>query len=105
MIGMHGINALEGIMGLAGLDAIFCGCICIIGFFAYEVAVLIYIQIILYSSTHCGSIYNEDATITQYYWLLFNNIVYIALFIAMFALKIRGMCCGPDKDEIEKELK
>ena len=42
MIAMHAINATEGICGLTGLDNIFCGCICIIGFFAYEVAVLAY---------------------------------------------------------------
>ena len=104
MIGMHAINALEGVCGLTGLDNIFCGCICIIGFFAYEVAVLCYIQTILYTSTHCASSDNPEATPTQYWWLLFNNIVYFALLIAMLALKIRGMCGSPDKDEVNKEV-
>ena len=43
MVGMHGINALEGVCGLTGLDKIFCGCLCVVAFFAYEVAVLAYI--------------------------------------------------------------
>ena len=55
MFGMHIINALEGACGLIGLDKIFCGCICVIGFFVYEVAVLFYMQWILYSSTACAS--------------------------------------------------
>ena len=44
MIGMHCINITESVCGLTGLDTIFCGCICIIGFFVYEIAVLIYMQ-------------------------------------------------------------
>ena len=101
---MHAINATEGVCGLTGLDNIFCGCLCIIGFFAYEVAVLAYIQTILYTSTHCASRSDPLATPTQYYWLLFNNIVYFALLIAMIALKLRGMCCGPDKEEVAAEV-
>src|ERR1700733_10202413 len=43
LIGMHAINTIEGVCGLTGLAGIFCGCICVIGFFAYECAVLAYI--------------------------------------------------------------
>lgn len=53
MLGMHCINALEGVCGLTGLDKIFCGCLCIVGFFAYEVAVLVYMQTVFYASGEC----------------------------------------------------
>jgi hypothetical protein len=53
MLGMHAINALEGVCGLTGLDKIFCGCLCVVGFFAYEVAVLVYMQTVFYSSSEC----------------------------------------------------
>lgn len=53
MLGMHAINALEGVCGLTGLDKIFCGCLCTIGFFVYEVAVLVYMQSIFYTSGKC----------------------------------------------------
>ena len=49
MIGMHAINIVESVCGLTGLDRIFCGCICVIGFFAYEVGVLIYMQSVYYT--------------------------------------------------------
>ena len=55
MIGMHAVNITESVCGLTHLDAIFCGCICVVGFFAYEVAVLIYMQIIYYNGGHCSA--------------------------------------------------
>mmetsp|Transcript_7139 Transcript_7139/g.6229 ORF Transcript_7139/g.6229 Transcript_7139/m.6229 type:complete len:91 (+) Transcript_7139:73-345(+) len=42
ILGMHAINTTEQICGLTGLDHIFCGCCCVIGFFLYEIAVLVY---------------------------------------------------------------
>ena len=42
MLGMHATNIVESVCGLTGLEKIFCGCICVIAFFVYEVAVLIY---------------------------------------------------------------
>src|ERR1035441_6785263 len=41
MIAMHATNIIESVCGLTGLDKIFCGCICVLSFFAYEVGVLI----------------------------------------------------------------
>ena len=96
MLGMHAINTLEGVCGLTGLDKIFCGCCCVVIFFAYEVGVLLYMQITLYANTHCAK-----ETPTQYWWLLANNVVYIILFIALIILKIRGLCAAPTKEEIE----
>ena len=55
MLGMHVINIVEAVCGLIGLDKIFCGCCCIIGFFVYEVAVLGYMNSIFYTSGHCES--------------------------------------------------
>lgn len=53
MLGMHCINALEGVCGLTGLDKIFCGCLCVVSFFIYEVCVLVYMQSIFYTSGPC----------------------------------------------------
>ena len=100
MIGMHAINAVEGVCGITGLDNVFCGCVCVVGFFAYEVAVLGYMQVILYSSTHCVS-----ETPVQYWWLLANNLVYFVLLILLIALKIRGICGQPSKEEVEEQLR
>ncbi len=53
MIAMHATNIIESVCGLTGLDKIFCGCICVLAFFAYEVGVLIYMQTVYYSSGAC----------------------------------------------------
>ena len=42
MLAMHATNIVESVCGLTGLDKIFCGCICVLSFFIYEVAVLVY---------------------------------------------------------------
>ena len=53
MIGMHAINITEAVCGMTGLDHIFCGCLCVVGFFAYEVVVLVYMNTIYYSHPEC----------------------------------------------------
>ena len=100
MLGMHCINALEGVCGLTGLDKIFCGCLCIIGFFVYEIAVLVYMQTVFYSSGPC-----QEETPVQYWWLLFNIIVYFVLFAILCLIHVRGMCASPSQEEVDKELK
>lgn len=42
VLGMHATNIIEQVCSMTGLDRICCGCICILGFFLYEVAVLVY---------------------------------------------------------------
>ena len=42
MLGMHATNILEQVCSMTGLDRICCGCIWILAFFVYEVAVLVY---------------------------------------------------------------
>jgi hypothetical protein len=84
---MHIINTIEGVCGLTGLDKTLCGCVCVIIFFAYEVTVFLYMQIILITSTQC-----IKETPIQYWWLLANNVVYLILFLVMIFLKIRGIC-------------
>ena len=99
MLGMHCINALEGVCGLTGLDKIFCGCLCVVGFFVYEIAVLVYMQSVFYASPHC-----KNETPDQYWWLLFNIIVYFALLAVLCVIHIRGMCGSPSEEEVNKEL-
>ena len=99
MLGMHCINALEGVCGLTGLDKIFCGCLCVIGFFVYEVAVLVYMQSVFYASPHC-----KDETPVQYWWLLGNIILYFFLLAILCVIHIRGMCVSPSEEEVNKEL-
>ena len=57
MLGMHITNIIESVCQLTGFSKIFCGCICTISFFVYEVAVLVYMQVIFYHSDDC-----EDET-------------------------------------------
>lgn len=90
MLGMHCINALEGVCGLTGFDKIFCGCLCVVSFFVYEVAVLIYMQIVFYGSGEC-----KKQTPIQYWWLLFNLVVYFVLLVILCVIHIRGMCSSP----------
>ena len=42
MLAMHATNIIESICSLTHLEAICCGCICVIAFFVYEVTVLVY---------------------------------------------------------------
>lgn len=53
MLGMHATNIIEQVCSMTGLDRICCGCICIVGFFFYEVGVLVYMQSIFYTAGHC----------------------------------------------------
>jgi predicted membrane channel-forming protein YqfA (hemolysin III family) len=55
MLGMHVINTVESVCGLTGFDRIFCGCICTVGFFVYEVAVLVYMNTVYLNSKECES--------------------------------------------------
>ena len=42
IFGMHLINSIEAVFKASGLASVFCGPICRIGFFVYEIAVLVY---------------------------------------------------------------
>lgn len=80
MLGMHATNIIEAVCKLTYLEKIFCGCICTLCFFLYEVGVLVYMQSILYANEHCSK-----ETPTQYYWLVVNIIVYfLFIFITIF---------------------
>jgi hypothetical protein len=98
MLGMHLVNTVEAVCGLTGFDKIFCGCICTIGFFVYEVAVLVYMQVVFYSSGPC-----EQQTPVQYWWLLGNIIVYFGFLAVACYYHIRGMFGGPSEQELEEE--
>ena len=98
MIAMHATNIIESVCGLTGLDKIFCGCICVLSFFAYEVGVLIYMQTVFYSSGAC-----EAQTPKQYWWLLVNIIVYFGFVVVACYFHLRAMFGAPSEKDIEKE--
>ncbi len=99
MLGMHAINVTEQLCSMTGLDRVFCGCLCIVGFFLYEIAVLIYMQSILYSNPHC-----KQETPEQYWWLLTNIIVYYVLTIVTLYFYFRSVCGSVSKEEVKEEL-
>jgi hypothetical protein len=100
MLGMHATNIVEQVCSMTGLDRICCGCICIVGFFVYEVAVLVYMQSIFYSSGHC-----EQETPNQYWFLLFNIIVYFAFLAITVFFHCRSICASVSREEVLKEVK
>ena len=54
MLAMHATNITEAVCQLTYLEKIFCGCLCVLAFFVYEVAVLVYMQSIFYANPHCA---------------------------------------------------
>ncbi len=99
MLIMHATNILESVCQLTGFDKIFCGCICCIAFFVYEVAVLIYLQTIYLSSSDC-----KAETPKQYYWLLVNLIVYFLFFFLAIFIQIKSWIAKPSEEDAEKEV-
>lgn len=98
MIGMHCTNIIESVCGLTGLDKIFCGCICTLSFFFYEVGVLIYMQTVYYSQSYCA-----DETPKQYYWLLVNIIVYFGFVAVACYFHLRSLFGSPTQKQVEEE--
>ena len=98
MLGMHVINTVEAVCGLTGLDNIFCGCICVVGFFVYEIAVLVYMQTVFYNSKPC-----EHKTPTQYWWLLANIIIYFGFLGISCFFHLKAYFGKPKEDEDEKD--
>lgn len=84
---------------MTGLDRICCGLFCVVGFFFYEIAVLVYMQSILYSNPHC-----RDETPVQYYWLLTNIIVYYILTLVTVYFYCQSICGSVSKEEVKEEL-
>ena len=100
MLGMHVINTVEAVCGLTGFDKIFCGCICTVGFFIYEVAVLVYMNTVYFNSSEC-----KKETPTQYWWLLANIIVYFGFLGLSCYYHMRGLFGTPTEKEIDAEEK
>lgn len=100
MLGMHATNILEQVCSMTGLDRICCGCICIIGFFFYEIAVLVYMQTVFYTSGSC-----QEEHPMKYWWLLFNIIVYFFFLMITIYFHCRSICASISKEEVEKEVK
>lgn len=99
MLGMHATNITESVCQLTMLEKICCGCICVIAFFVYEVAVLTYMQVIFYSSGHCA-----QETPEQYWWLLVNIIVYFAFLFTTIFFWCKGCFQSVDKKEVQEEV-
>lgn len=99
MLGMHATNIIEAVCNLTGLATIFCGCCCVIGFFVYEIAVLVYMNSVFYTSGEC-----RDETPKQYWWLLTNIIVYFAFLGIACVFHLRSIFGSPSKKEVEEEL-
>lgn len=99
MLGMHATNIVEQVCSMTGLDALCCGCICIIGFFFYEVGVLVYMQSVFYTSGECA-----EKTPNQYWWLLANIIVYFFFFFITIIFHCKNLCASVSREEVEEDL-
>ena len=100
MLMMHATNILESVCQLTGLSKIFCGCMCTLMFFLYELGVLVYMQSIFYSSGEC-----RVQTPKQYWWLLVNIIIYFGFFFATCYIQIKSCLAAPSEKDAEEELK
>ena len=99
MLLMHATNIIEAVCQLTRLEKIFCGCICVILFFLYEVTVLVYMQVIFYSNPQCAV-----STPTEYWWLLVNIIAYFGFLFSTIFFWCKGCFASVDKKEVEEEL-
>ena len=99
MLGMHLTNIIESVCQLTGLEKIFCGCCCVLGFFVYEVAVIFYMQFVLYHASEC-----KNETPKSYWWLLVNNIVYFAFVIIAIFIHVKIWFAKPSQEEVAAEV-
>jgi Kef-type K+ transport system membrane component KefB len=99
MLAMHATNIIEAVCQLTHLEKICCGCICTIAFFIYEVAVLVYMQVIFYANQQCA-----DETPDLYWWLLVNIIVYFGFLFTTIFFWCKGCFASVDKKEVQEEV-
>ena len=99
MLAMHATNIIEAVCNLTHLEKIFCGCICVILFFLYEVAVLVYMQVIFYANPQCAT-----ETPDEYWWLLVNIIVYFGFLLTTIFFWCKGCFATVDKKEVQEEV-
>eukprot|EP00347_Sterkiella_histriomuscorum_P010913 403374443 len=100
MLGMHATNIIEQVCSMTGLDRIFCGFICIVGFFFYEIGVLVYMQSVFYTSGAC-----EAEHPLKYWWLLVNIIVYFFFLFITVYFHCKSVCASVSREEVEKEMR
>jgi sterol desaturase/sphingolipid hydroxylase (fatty acid hydroxylase superfamily) len=98
MLGMHAINITEAVCSMTYLDKIFCGCICIIGFFFFELAALNYMIVTFSNSSGC-----KATTPYQYWWLGLNLVVYFFFVLIACYFHIRSLCGSPDEEDKKTE--
>ncbi|CDW86201.1 UNKNOWN [Stylonychia lemnae] len=99
MLGMHATNIIEQVCSMTGLDRWCCGCICILAFFFYELAVLVYMNSVFYSSGEC----EEDHPL-KYWWLFFNIIVYFFFLFITIYFHCKSFFAAVSRDEVIKEM-
>ena len=98
VLGMHVINTVEQVCEITQLDHIFCGCICTIGFFLYEVGVVLYMGIVWASSGAC-----KDITPAQVTILFINMLVYAGFIILACFFQLRSIFGSADEEEKKEE--
>ena len=99
MLALHATNIVESACQVTGLEKLFCCCACVVCFFLYEVAVIVYMQIIIYNSSKC-----RDETPKQYGWLILNNIVYFAFIFITIFVQLKIWFSAPSEKDVEEEL-
>ena len=88
---MHILNAGETLMNLCGLEKVVCGCKTACAFFLYEIATLVYMQVIYFQSTRCST------EVPLLHFTLLANILVFYVFVAFGVCFIfRKFCPPPD---------
>ena len=98
---MHFTNIVQQVCWITGLDNFFCSGLCNLCLDLYEIGVLIFMMNQLSDSTHC---LDTPDTVSVYYCLLVNAIVYWVFFIISWFIKVKSCCASPSNEEIEKEV-
>jgi flagellar basal body-associated protein FliL len=99
MLIMHATNILESVCQLTGLEKLCCGLLCCLAFFVYEVAVIVYMNVIFFNSDACAATAPK-----QYWWLLINIIVYFFFFFIAIIVQFKSWFSKPSTEEVEKEV-
>jgi hypothetical protein len=94
IMGMHVINAIEAVLDFTYLDEIICCCCCVLGFAAYEVGVLIYMNVIFFSASMC-----EKQTPLLYFWLMTNMILFYFSTAIWIFFKLKAWFGSPSEEE------
>jgi high-affinity K+ transport system ATPase subunit B len=101
MLLMYATNILESLGELTHLEGCCTSGLCGIIFFVIEVGVIVYMQVVFYTSTECAQ---AGQAPSLYWWLLVNIIVYFGFMFASIYFKIKACCATVDKKEVQEEV-